>query len=25
MTPFSHTYQYESDKKKNLIPDMDDV
>ncbi len=25
MTPFSHTFQYESDKPKNLIPDMDDA
>lgn len=25
MTPFSHTYQYESEKPKNLLPDMDDV
>jgi hypothetical protein len=25
MTPFSHTFRYESEPPKNLIPDMDDV
>jgi hypothetical protein len=25
MTPFSHTFRYESETPKNLIPNMDDV